>query len=219
MAYNNTLKMGILPVALFASGHTFFTQKMFQTLNLQVCTCGGVGGGAGMERVCKKFHGKVVLGTCQQSVQHGAALAPLPSKSPPNFQDLQGRAAAGLFRGMLLPSLSFCSCDCCAGCAAFSLCFVRPVACLSKELLGLSHASLELPLLFCLICGPSSPLVFSQTLCMLRSSLSSNPDKHLSWLHTHTNRTLPALYPLCSAIRCACYLPVQRHPGQAPPHA
>eukprot|EP00983_Pelagomonas_calceolata_P084260 1156326-Pelagomonas_calceolata.AAC.3 len=28
--------MGILPVAAFGSGHTFFTQRLYQTLNLQV---------------------------------------------------------------------------------------------------------------------------------------------------------------------------------------
>jgi hypothetical protein len=36
MAYMGTLKMGILPVALFASGHTFFTQRMYEKLGLQV---------------------------------------------------------------------------------------------------------------------------------------------------------------------------------------
>ncbi|GAX79191.1 hypothetical protein CEUSTIGMA_g6631.t1 [Chlamydomonas eustigma] len=35
MGYDGTLKMGILPVSLFCSGHTFFTQQMFKTLNLQ----------------------------------------------------------------------------------------------------------------------------------------------------------------------------------------
>ena len=35
LGYHGRLKMGILPVALFASGHTFFTQKMYRTLNLE----------------------------------------------------------------------------------------------------------------------------------------------------------------------------------------
>jgi hypothetical protein len=35
--YHGQLKMGILPVSAFASGHTFFTQRMHQTLKLQVC--------------------------------------------------------------------------------------------------------------------------------------------------------------------------------------
>lgn len=83
MAYNNTLKMGILPVALFASGHTFFTQKMFQTLKLQVRKRGGVGGwgrdGKGVQYVSWEA---CVLGTCQRLAQQSAALIPLPSKAP-----------------------------------------------------------------------------------------------------------------------------------------
>ncbi|KAG1662326.1 hypothetical protein FOA52_011484 [Chlamydomonas sp. UWO 241] len=35
LGYDGKLKMGILPVALFASGHTFFTQRMWQRLGLK----------------------------------------------------------------------------------------------------------------------------------------------------------------------------------------
>ena len=37
MAYDNKLKMGILPVSVFGSGHTFFTQRMWKKLKLEVC--------------------------------------------------------------------------------------------------------------------------------------------------------------------------------------
>lgn len=36
MGYDGNLKMGVLPVALFASGHTFFTQRMAERLALKV---------------------------------------------------------------------------------------------------------------------------------------------------------------------------------------
>ncbi|KAL6753317.1 nucleotide-diphospho-sugar transferase-domain-containing protein [Haematococcus lacustris] len=35
LGYNGKLKMGILPVSVFGSGHTFFTQRMWQTLKLE----------------------------------------------------------------------------------------------------------------------------------------------------------------------------------------
>lgn len=36
LGYDGTLKMGILPVSVFCSGHTFFTQRMFKKLKLEV---------------------------------------------------------------------------------------------------------------------------------------------------------------------------------------
>ena len=42
--YDGNLTMGILPVSLFCSGHTFFTQRMFETLKLQVWPGGGGAG-------------------------------------------------------------------------------------------------------------------------------------------------------------------------------
>eukprot|EP00955_Chlamydomonas_euryale_P034762 349893-Chlamydomonas_euryale.AAC.14 len=42
-AYNGNLTMGILPVSVFCSGHTYFTQRLWETLGLQVwlggCGC------------------------------------------------------------------------------------------------------------------------------------------------------------------------------------
>jgi hypothetical protein len=43
--YNGALTMGILPVSVFCSGHTYYTQRMFETLKLQV---GGAGRGGGV---------------------------------------------------------------------------------------------------------------------------------------------------------------------------
>ena len=34
--YDGTLRMGVLPVALFASGHTFFVQRLHERLGLPV---------------------------------------------------------------------------------------------------------------------------------------------------------------------------------------
>ena len=34
-SFNSTLKMGILPVALFAGGHTFYVQRLAETLGLK----------------------------------------------------------------------------------------------------------------------------------------------------------------------------------------
>jgi hypothetical protein len=85
MGDNGKLKMGILPVSIFCSGHTYFVQRMADRLKLQVyavhatfqfsgvCVCVGGGGGSGAraaQRLCNVYCSAV--STAGRCVAHGA---------------------------------------------------------------------------------------------------------------------------------------------------